>query len=210
MSVFNRYNRTNVRCADEVPSLSVFTLRKLGLLDKNVKTFDWRMGYPGGTFHDLHVEVAPNTLTIRRYDSCTQIKLLHVRQHFGNTRTVFECPRCRRQAYKLYEHQAHFACRRCLGFVHRSRRLTKRDRLLAKALRINQKLGWSDLSVTDYGAMPKHLRSVTVARLLNERDDLIRQAAEIDLVKIVRKFKLEELLLMMWAEKPHNSHVDAI
>lgn len=191
MSHFNRYTGTPIKCVDELPCISVNQLKKLGLLNATrVKSFDWQLNPSAdGKETLLHIEVRSEGLTVYLNNIGYQIALTSISVGFG-LRSSFECPNCSRSIFKLYVCDTVLGCQRCLKLPHRTRRLTKRDRLLLKAWRVNYKLGWYNLALCAIGEKPKRMRSLIFESLLAERESIIKKALEMDLARLTKHHPL--------------------
>lgn len=195
MSKYNNYSGSPTKCADELPCLDVTQLKKLGLL--NAWWFEWKLSYLDGRESILSITVTDKALIVTKGTQDFIVNLLRIAQNYGGFRVRFECPQCKHEALKVYEFKDSVACRACCGHTYRSHRLTKSERLRAKAHKINQQLGWLDAPLCEVNEKPSHLRAKTLERLLAERDRLIYEASGLDMLKIVQKFKLESMLLGM-------------
>lgn len=107
----------------------------------------YRSRPPGGEWEDKEYPVPLQWATCR----------------FGGQRPWFLCPCCGRRVAVLWGGDI-YACRHCHGLAYTSQREEPHDRLLSRALKIRERLGWNG----DYGGKPKGMHWKTYHRLVQE------------------------------------------
>lgn len=105
------------------------------------------------------------------------IHLVRTTCHLGGNRPWFLCPRpgCGRRVAVLYGHEG-FACRQCLGLAYPSQRESAAERVIRKAERVRQRLGWEPWECSATGRRPKGMHKRTFRRLQVLRACLMIQA----------------------------------
>lgn len=83
--------------------------------------------------------------------------------HLGGQRPWFLCPRCGRRVAVLWGGDI-YACRHCHKLAYPSQREAPHDRLLSRALKIRDRLGWDDA----YGPKSKGMHWKTFHRLVQK------------------------------------------
>lgn len=83
--------------------------------------------------------------------------------HFGGQRPWFRCPSCGRRVGVLYGGSI-YACRHCHNLSYDCQREALHSRLLSRALKIRDRLGWE----SDWGPKPKGMHWKTFERLVAE------------------------------------------
>ena len=83
--------------------------------------------------------------------------------HLGGRRLWFLCPCCQRRVAVLWGGSI-YACRHCHKLAYPSQRETLHGRLLNRALKIRERLGWEG----DWGFKPKGMHQKTFERLVRE------------------------------------------
>ena len=83
--------------------------------------------------------------------------------HLGGRRLWFICPRCGRRVAVLWGAST-YACRHCHKLAYPSQSGALHDRLLSRALKIRDRLGWDE----DSGRKPKGMHWKTFERLVRE------------------------------------------
>ncbi|ASF48083.1 hypothetical protein [Methylovulum psychrotolerans] len=107
--------------------------------------------------------------------------------HYGGVRHWFTCPavRCGKRVAVLYQGGKYFACRNCYRLAYRSQRDTQSDRLIHKADKLRDKLGWEPGILNGNGDKPKGMHWKTFRQLQAEHDRL----ADAGVAMAMRRFK---------------------
>lgn len=85
--------------------------------------------------------------------------------HFGGQRPWFLCPCCGRRVAVLYGGSI-YACRHCHNLAYGCQREAAHSRLLNRALKVRDRLGWK----SDWGDKPKGMHWKTFERLVAEHE----------------------------------------
>jgi hypothetical protein len=163
--------RSGKRTTSDMLRLDVYYLHKHGMLALGrVSTLNWnrngerlasigiwadngriilkyRFRPPGGEWEDKEYPAAIG------WTAC----------HFGGKRPWFLCPCCGRRVAVLYGGSI-YACRHCHNLAYDCQRKAAHRRLLDRALKIRERMGWE----TDWGAKPKGMHWKTFERLVAE------------------------------------------
>lgn len=83
----------------------------------------------------------------------------------GGWRMWLVCPECRKHFYVLRAVGDRVACRHCLGLKYKCQSETANDRLLRKANKLRERLGWEPGVLNPLGEKPKYMRWDTYERL---------------------------------------------
>lgn len=86
----------------------------------------------------------------------------------GGWRMWLVCPECHGHFYVLRAVGDRVACRHCLGLKYKCQSETANDRLLRKADKLREKLGWVPGIVNPPGGRPKYMRLAVYKRLRQE------------------------------------------
>jgi hypothetical protein len=86
----------------------------------------------------------------------------------GGTREWLVCPECRKHFYILRAIGTRVACRHCLGLKYKCQSETADDRLLRRANKLRERLGWEPGVINPPGWKPKYMRWATYERLRME------------------------------------------
>jgi hypothetical protein len=101
--------------------------------------------------------------------------------HLGGRRLWFLCPCCGRRVAVLWGGRI-YACRHCHRLSYPCQREAPHDRLLSRALKIRDRLGWKG----DWGLKPKGMHQKTFDRLVREYRRLDEAAASCLAMSMVR------------------------
>jgi hypothetical protein len=85
----------------------------------------------------------------------------------------------------LYQGGKYFACRNCYRLAYRSQRDTQSDRLIHKADKLRDRLGWEPGILSGNGDKPKGMHWKTFRQLQAEHDRL----ADAGVAMAMRRFK---------------------
>lgn len=85
--------------------------------------------------------------------------------HLGGKRPWFLCPCCSRRVAVLFGGKV-FACRHCHNLAYDCQREAEHSRLLGRALKVRDRLGWK----SDWGPKSKGMHRRTFERLVKEHD----------------------------------------
>lgn len=91
--------------------------------------------------------------------------------HYGGCRVWFLCPCCHKRVAKIYGGKI-FACRHCHDLAYKSQREGNLDRLVRKAEKIRERLGWELGILNGHGWKPKGMHWKTFHRLTALHDDI--------------------------------------
>jgi len=107
--------------------------------------------------------------------------------NLGGERPWFLCPAkgCQRRAAILYG-AGIFACRRCYQLVYQSQRETSDDRILRRAHKIREKLGWKRGILNPNGPKPKEMHWDTYVKLVQTHDAIVNRV----LLQLNERFRL--------------------
>mgnify|MGYP001767349574 CR=1 FL=1 len=83
----------------------------------------------------------------------------------GGWRTWLVCPECRKHFYVLRAIGERVACRHCLGLAYKCQSETAEDRLLRRADKLRERLGWPPGVINPPGERPWRMRRSTYERL---------------------------------------------
>jgi hypothetical protein len=83
----------------------------------------------------------------------------------GGWRTWFVCPECRKHFAFLRAGGGRVACRHCLGLAYQCQSESASDRLLRRADKLRERLGWPPGVINPPGFRPKYMRQATYERL---------------------------------------------
>lgn len=110
--------------------------------------------------------------------------------HFGGYKRWLVCSTCgcRRQA--LFVDDKRLACRVCLGLRHASNREDRRSRLIRRANKIRQRLGWEVGALRGPGLKPARMHWATFWQLTAELEALTG-ALVVDLSKWVDRAEVQ-------------------
>lgn len=106
------------------------------------------------------------------------VELVYMPAHFGGTVARFMCPTCSRRVAVLYSGVGGFACRCCQGLAYRSTREPKHDRLVKRAERLRDQLGWKGGIFAPEGRRPPRMAKRTFARLVADHRALKLEALQ--------------------------------
>ena len=175
-----------VPCINEVPEIDIRAWQRIGgLVAGSALTCTWyRDEKPSGSvkvsmqlkhvvllFH-LRTAGSPPRLMRQRID------LAWVACNYG-MRAFFVCPECAIRKALLYAGTRGFACRQCYGLAYRSPREGKADRLMSKARKIRDRLGWTTSASAGSGLKPYAMHWRTFDRLRKAQRSLTADALRV-------------------------------
>lgn len=108
------YRHTKKEVQEDVARISIFDLRRAGVLDGALKTGTIGSGRVG-------FAVQPPFMLLQRKGVNTTIHLTSTKPHLGGKRWWFTCPDCNRRCGVLYLEWGTFACRLCHDLTYESR-----------------------------------------------------------------------------------------
>ena len=167
--------RRRVEC---ISSISVLDFVRKGVLRECSVTASTVIN---GRALTARFEPAPESLTIVVEDDTGPIErhllpLARTPCNYGGDRVWFRCPKCVRRSVVLYQADAGYACRRCLGLAYRSQHEAPGNRMTLRAQRIRRRLGGtSDLSLP-FPPRPPGMWSATYLRLRTHSEALVVRA----------------------------------
>jgi hypothetical protein len=154
--------------------LSIGTLKRRGLLRAGaLASMSWKDNWdrPTGSIAVTGGDAAVTlSYSVRRDESEAwrqvedRIELTRAPRPFGGAQDYFLCSRCSRRVSELAFGEERFACRSCLGLVHRSSQQGPTDRAQSRASKLRIRLGAEPGFENAYGR-PKHMRHATFERL---------------------------------------------
>ncbi len=112
--------------------------------------------------------------------------------NLGGERAWFRCPArgCGRRVALLYGGDI-FACRHCHQLAYPSQREATEDRIVRRADRIRERLGWEPGILNPNGYKPKGMHWYTYLRLVREHDAIVDRV----LVRLSNQFRLADIPL---------------
>jgi hypothetical protein len=126
-------------------SLDVRDLARRKMLGVGIWSWRWWDKHSGETMGTIDIVGRPGALALNYTASGTPISehvtITQTACTLGGSRPWFACPRCGRQAAKLYLRQSRFACRQCHRLVYASQSEDGMDRAWRKQQKLESKLG---------------------------------------------------------------------
>ena len=169
------WNATGRATTGDAKPLDVNYLNRCGHLEPGTSSHQyWSCG--GEPSGDISIEAVEGGITLiygaRSYGSDWQnvrepITIIWQPCFYGGQRPYFLCPRCGRQAVKLYG-LARFFCRSCNNLAYQSQRESASDRTLRKVGKLRALLGGAPGMANPIPDKPKGVHWRTYNRIVDE------------------------------------------
>lgn len=180
--------RVHVSARETVEDYRLIDVRQWqreGLLDGE-RSFSWRWSRHGEVIASIGVQNEPGQLILSYKhrtsggewkDEAYPVKLDWTDCHLGGARPWFLCPvsGCSRRVAILYAGEV-FACRHCLRLAYPSQREMDLDRVVRRADRIRDRLGWEPGILNGPGPKPKGMHWRTFEGLSAAHDAYVDMA----------------------------------
>jgi len=116
----------------------------------------------------------------------SEIRLEHTPCNYGGERVWMRCPNCWRRCVKVYLAEKQPACRKCYHLAYQSEAETQLDRMMRKARKAQERLGYNGGRLDELIFKPKNMHWKTYERHLKA----IKQANNLWSKEMMRQFNM--------------------